>query len=599
MAFGILVVLLIVLVTTTAPAAQPLSSNCNSSCGDLTFVPYPFGIGEDCYFNPKFLITCNYSTKPPKAFLMESNLNVKSISLDGEMVIEHFVSRDCYNNKAERVERRMPRLWLQNYTASSTSNKFVGIGCDTRALVEGYRGEDRYATGCISSCDSLNVFNESCSGVGCCQISIPRGLQNFTIKLTSYYNHSGILDDSNPCNYAFVVKENEFNFSLESFKALENKTIEMLPMVLNWAIGNEDQVESCEAAKKRVDYACKGRYSDCVEVKDGSAGYHCRCLTGFQGNPYILDGCQDIDECKNNLTLCKPGNCLNLPGNWTCKCPKRYNNTGTGCTLNNAGYQSEKLVIFCIALEELKRATNNYDEDRVLGEGGFGKVYKGILPNNEAVAIKKSKIGDETQTAQFINEIIMLLQINHRNVVKLLGCCLETEVPLLVYKFISNGTLFHHIHNTRRTSVLAWKLRLKIATETAQALAYLHSATSTPIIHRDVKSTNILLDDNYVANVSDFGASRLIPIDKNQLTTMVQGTLGYLDPEYFHSSQLTEKSDVYSFGVVLAELLTIEQNCLFDVVDGDIVDEENVVELKQVANLAKRCLSVKGTKDPP
>ena len=272
-------------------------------------------------------------------------------------------------------------------------------------------------------------------------------------------------------------------------------------------------------------------------------------------------------------------------------------------------------------MEELKRATNNYDETLIIGRGGFGTVYKGFLLDNRIVAIKKSRIADESQIEQFINEVVVLSQINHRNVVKLLGCCLETQVPLLVYEFVPNGTLFEYIHNESMASTILWETRLRIAAETAEALSYLHSAASPPIIHRDVKSSNILLDNNYTAKVSDFGASKLVPLDHTQIATLVQGTLGYLDPEYMQTSQLTEKSDVYSFGVVLIELLTgkkalsfdrpegerslatyflsfLKDNNLIEVLEKHIAKEGNVEQLKEVANLATRCLKLKGEDRP-
>ncbi|XP_058212209.1 wall-associated receptor kinase 17-like [Rhododendron vialii] len=281
------------------------------------------------------------------------------------------------------------------------------------------------------------------------------------------------------------------------------------------------------------------------------------------------------------------------------------------------GKSAEPSKIF--TAEELKKATNNYAESRILGRGGYGVVYKGILPDQRIVAIKKSKVIDKNQVEQFINELLIVTQVNHRNVVKLLGCCFESEVPQLVYEYISNGTLFEHIHKT--FSWLTLDNRLRIATEAAGALSYLHSSASIPIIHRDVKSANILLDANYVAKMADFGASRLVPFDQSQVTTLVQGTLGYLDPEYFHSSQLTEKSDVYSFGVVLAELLTgkkpicldrsheernlatyfivsMKESRLFQILEPRLVREGTLEQLEAIAELVKRCLSLKSEERP-
>lgn len=273
--------------------------------------------------------------------------------------------------------------------------------------------------------------------------------------------------------------------------------------------------------------------------------------------------------------------------------------------------------------KELEKATNSFSTKRILGQGGQGTVYKGMLGDGKIVAVKKSKKVSENKVAEFTNEVFILSQINHRNVVKLLGCCLETEVPILIYEFIPNGTLFDYIHGDHNEDFpLTWETRLRIAAEIAGALSYLHSAASSPIYHRDIKSTNILLDDKYTAKIADFGTSRSVPIDKTHITTAVHGTFGYLDPEYFQTSRFTDKSDVYSFGVVMVELLTgqkpisvksegearslanyfiecMEENRLFDIVDSGIIEKgKNDKEIKRVANLAKRCINLNGRSRP-
>ncbi|KAH9306320.1 hypothetical protein KI387_010724 [Taxus chinensis] len=207
--------------------------------------------------------------------------------------------------------------------------------------------------------------------------------------------------------------------------------------------------------------------------------------------------------------------------------------------------------------QELEQATNLFDEENELGDGGFGAVYLGKLQDGRIVAVKRFYQENSRRVEQFINEVQILSSLSHQSLVRLYGCTNpESPMLLLVYEYLSNGTLWDHLHGCRRTPRgLPWGTRLNIAIEIAQALAYLHSI-DPPIFHRDVKSLNILLDENFRAKVADFGLSRLAPVNVSHITTAPQGTPGYVDPEYHQRFQLTDKSDVYSFGVVLVELIS-------------------------------------------
>ncbi|KAM7474539.1 hypothetical protein LguiB_021782 [Lonicera macranthoides] len=648
------------------PPPPPLFSiskpGCRDKCGNES-VPFPFGFGRsECFKSSLFMLNCTCDDKGKNCKLLKGDFEVVNISMEtGTATFYTTMLHSCYNQSG----RPSYSFWLGTnksaFTFSSKQNKFTALGCDTNAMiVDPHR--KRPLTGCFSACyNKVNLADEDgggdCSGRGCCRTQVPKGLKFLYISLKTVFKYAR---DFSPCTYAFLANQDWNGFTSISLTDTLNVNHKS-PMVVDWVVGKKTCKNFC-------------RLNSICNKSQNGPGYLCSCQNGYQGNPYL--GCQDIDECKDPKTHNCEGTCKNTNGSFTCHCPP-----GTYLTDKGAckGFRLTTLagvigvcvslvvVIFFLWMEckrcnkarnfsknggtllknheiviykekELKKATKKYDPDQLLGRGGSGSVYKGELFNRELqheelVAIKIPNVDPdiarggirqyfrsrEKSNNDFLNEIKMICSVNHKYVVKLKGLCLETNIPLLVYEYVPNKSLYHHIHNEKSAELNLWKDRLRIAYDTAEALNYLHSkAGDTSIIHGDVKSKNILLDKNFTPKVVDFGASVLVPLKQNSFSvTKLQGTRGYLDPEYESTGRLTVKSDVYSFGVVLMELLTsqkpiskkrslvkvnyipyfvlsVEEKKFGEVIDygrlGDN-DQKMKLQVEAVAKLAVKCLN--------
>uniref|UniRef100_J3LZL5 Protein kinase domain-containing protein n=1 Tax=Oryza brachyantha TaxID=4533 RepID=J3LZL5_ORYBR len=658
--------LVLILVLSTAQCGSTTKvprSDCQKQCGHID-MEYPFGIGTDCSFNGGFDINCTNQNGVFKPFI--GDFELLNISLTQSTVrVLNFITAYCYNSSGS-MEVSGPRGFNGTntpYRLSDVRNKFTVVGCNTLGYIVD-DGNRRYQSGCVSTCRNLSdLVDGVCSGMGCCQTAIPNGM---------YYYRAGFdmgFNTSQTWSYAVLMEASEFNFSTAYINStrFNDTNAGRVPMVVDWAFRGEG---SCVTAERNEtgDYACLSSNSKCVNSTNGP-GYFCNCSQGYEGNPYLPDGCRDTNEC--NRHPCPSGGvCHNTIGGYYCSCRagRKFSGETNACnpdigliigviagflalmsiafcrhmiiqrrklnkikqeyfrqhggTLLFERMKSEKGLAFTVFSEaELIHATNNFDKSRIIGQGGHGTVYKGMVKDDMQVAIKRCALIDERQKKEFGQEMLILSQINHKNIVKLLGCCLEVEVPMLVYEFIPNGTLFELIHRKNQGLQISFGTLLRIAHEAAEGLHFLHSYASPPILHGDVKTANILLDKNHMAKVSDFGASILAPSDKEQFVTMVQGTCGYLYPEYMQTCQLTDKSDVYSFGVIILEILTgevplklvgpemqrslssvflsaMKENNLDSVLASHVKGQESMELIRGLAELAKQCLDMCGSNRP-
>ncbi|KAG6675854.1 hypothetical protein I3842_15G125800 [Carya illinoinensis] len=327
-------VLVISAATFVAAVVEP-NSSCNRACGSLD-IPYPFGTSEGCYLDSSFLITCDsssFETSTPTPFLGIGNIKVLNISLDGELRVSSPIARYC-------PYYRLDGLFLNTFPISYTKNVLTTVGCETLGFIKNLVSDKNYTTGCISVCDSIDgMVNGSCSGIGCCQTSIPVGIKDLTVSIRKVVsNHSNASELISPCGFAFVVEEKAYNFSSLDLQNMQDK--EVVPLVLDWAVGNQ----TCEDAKKNtIGYACKANNSECYNSTNGP-GYRCNCSSGYYGNPYLSGGCQDIDECETPNHGCTVNACVNHVGSYRCSCPKGYEGDGrrdgNGCSPKRSNYRN-------------------------------------------------------------------------------------------------------------------------------------------------------------------------------------------------------------------------------------------------------------------
>ncbi|CAN1251697.1 Wall-associated receptor kinase 2 [Linum perenne] len=559
-------------------SADVISDECSDRCGNIT-VPYPFGIGNPkCAISSSFLFNCNSSQLVFGRNIAVQNISIEEGTFSGVMLAAY----RCYNETGSMDRYRFNpaiRLGTGPFRFSNVYNKLTAFGCDTLAFMTDSRG----TFGNVSA--AVNATSAAiCAGIGCCQSSIPLGLKTLNFTVSSSKNHRGIVK-WNPCDYAFLADVRVFGIGGVRLSEFPDRNPTRSSTAIEWVV----EEKRCDVAKSNTtSYACRAN-SDCVYSENGN-GYRCLCKPGFRGNPYL--GCQDIDECAEPEKYPCHGKCKNTVGDYTCNCPvgmrgdgkvacQGFRVTAIVAGKNNGGMLLQHQRVRIFKESELSKATNNYDSDHFLGEGGFGHVYKGILSddNNTPVAIKKPKGSmDKAQSInqEFQHEIAVVSQVNHINVVKVVGLCLETKLPILVYEFIANGTLFDHIHKQRSRVMSTWPQRLRIATEIAQALDYLHSLANPPIIHGDIKSTNILLDSEFRAKVSDFGASVLISPDQKP---------------YSGSSVRTEEK---------INLIQYFLNSDLDKITGfwGVVEDGEMEEMEAFAEVARRCLNFSGLKRP-
>ncbi|XP_010472340.1 PREDICTED: wall-associated receptor kinase-like 14 [Camelina sativa] len=573
--------ILVIVIVIGASSSANFTKPCNRRCGRLS-LPYPFG------FSPGCGIKFNCSAA--------GNAEIGSFSVQN--VTENSIFVSLPHNCTRKIEDMTP-LFSEHF-APTVENSFLMEDC--KKTTDGCSIKQKFLE------DVLKL--ESCDSTG--------NISCFSLDSNSSSKKFFVMNElrNSTCSLLFSA------IAFESVGLNAGIALQFERVRLGWWLNGD-----CKSNPCATNANCTH-----VDTPDGKEGYRCSCHEGYHGDGYnnicqrVLPECRGSKlvwrHCRSSLFTIVGGTIggasllVGLALLFFCK---RRRSTPLRSHLSAKRLLSEAAGNSSVAFfpyKEIEKATDGFSEKQKLGIGAYGTVYRGKLQNDEWVAIKRLRHRDSESLDQVMNEIKLLSSVSHPNLVRLLGCCIEQGDPVLVYEYMPNGTLSEHLQRDRGTG-LPWTLRLTVATQTAKAIAYLHSEMNPPIYHRDIKSTNILLDYDFNSKVADFGLSRLGMTETSHISTAPQGTPGYLDPQYHQCFHLSDKSDVYSFGVVLAEIITglkvvdftrphteinlaalavdkIGSGCIDEIIDPILdleLDAWTLSSIHTVAELTFRCLA--------
>uniref|UniRef100_A0A5B7CDR2 Putative cysteine-rich receptor-like protein kinase 42 n=1 Tax=Davidia involucrata TaxID=16924 RepID=A0A5B7CDR2_DAVIN len=407
-----------------------------------------------------------------------------------------------------------------------------------------------YLDGCFQRYDNYSFFNESIDPSG------------DTVNCSSSYG-AAIGREALEFNKSvglLIENVTQTAVSNEGFAIGEMKGVYGLAQC--WKTVSNDGCREClEKASQEV-------MGKCLPSKEGR-GLNAGCYLRYSTNKFYNDATSEGNEGSGLSVAATVAIALSVAAFFMLsifagfagyirfsKSKQKRNNLGQIAMLYNKSSLNFKY-------ETLEKATDYFGPSRKIGEGGSGSVFKGTLPDGKIVAVKRLFFNTRQWVDEFFNEVNLISGIQHKNLVKLLGCSIEGPESLLVYEYIPNNSLDQFLFDKTKIQILNWKQRFDIIVGTAEGLAYLHGGCHIRIIHRDIKSSNVLLDENLAPKIADFGLARCFAADKTHLSTGIAGTLGYMAPEYLVRGQLTEKADVYSFGVLVLEIVCGRKNNVF------------------------------------